>query len=78
MGIRTEMTPDASFFAVFCIEALADRLGISGNEVYKMLVDESSILDSYLIPGYDCLHTQGKEYIVDDLLALMKQEGVLK
>ena len=72
------MTPEQSFFAVFCIEALADELGIAGDKVYKMLTESSSILDNYIIPCYDALHTQGKDYIVRDLKELMQKQGVLE
>ncbi len=65
-------------FAVFCIENIAENLGKSGNEVYKMLTEKSDILDSYVIPCYDVLHTQGKNYIVNDILDYMKKREVLK
>ncbi len=74
----TDMTPEQSFFAVFCIEALAEELGTSGDKIYTMLVDESDILDNYIVPCYDVLHTQGKEWVVRDLLGLMKTRGVLR
>jgi len=73
---RAEMSPEQSFFAVFCIEALADELGIAGNAVYKLLADESGILDGYIVPYYDALHSQGKDYIVNELLELMKGRGL--
>ncbi len=31
MNQRAEMAPEQSFFAVFCIEALADELRITGS-----------------------------------------------
>ncbi|MDR0378586.1 MAG: DUF3791 domain-containing protein [Candidatus Accumulibacter sp.] len=72
------MTPEQSFFAVFCIEALADELGTTGNETYTLLTEKSDILDAYIIPGYDALHTQGKAYIVRELLELMQKRGILQ
>ena len=78
MSKTTEMTQEQSFFAVFCIEAIADELGTTGDNVYKMLVDDSNILDSYIVPFYDALHTQGKDYIVNDIIGFMKEQGVLK
>jgi hypothetical protein len=41
MNKQTPMTPEQSFFAVFCIEMLADELHITGNEVYKLLTEKS-------------------------------------
>jgi len=75
--MQIDITPEQSFFAVFCIEALADDLGITGNKIYKMLTENSDILDGYIIPCYDALHTQGKEYIVCELKELMQKKGVL-
>ncbi|MDR2670596.1 MAG: DUF3791 domain-containing protein [Oscillospiraceae bacterium] len=75
---RTEMTPEQSFFAVFCIEAVAEALGTTGDKVYEMLAEDSDILDGYVIPFYDVLHTQGKEWVVSDLLGLMTKRGVIQ
>jgi len=72
------MTPEKSFFAVFCIEALADNLGTPGNKIYKLLTEDSDILDGYILPYYDALHTQGKDYIVQELKDLMQKRQVLK
>jgi len=64
-------------FTVFCIENVAEQLGIGGEEVYKLLTEKSDILDSYVIPCYDTLHTQGKEYIVNDIVDYMKEKKLL-
>jgi DNA-binding phage protein len=72
------MNAEQSFFSVFCIEALAKELGISGDKIYKMLSDDSDILDSYIVTHYDALHTQGKNYIVRELTELMREKGVLQ
>jgi hypothetical protein len=72
------MNSDELEFSIFCIESIAERLGTDGSEVYKLLTENSDILDTYIIPYYDSLHTQGKEYIVNELLDLMRREGVVK
>ena len=64
-------------FAIFCIEEIAAELHKSGNEVYDMLTKQSDILFSYIVPSYDVLHTQSKEYIVEDIISFMQEEGVL-
>ena len=64
-------------FAIFCIEGIASRLGINAEKVYHALAEKSSILNDYIIPEYEILHTQGKEYIVDDILSVMRERGVL-
>ena len=63
-------------FAVFCIENVAARLGVDGTVIYDAFAKKSDILNSYVIPCYDVLHTQGKEYIVNDLIDMMREKGV--
>ena len=75
--MKTPITPEQSFFAVFCVEAISDRLVTTGDKVYKMLTEESDILDSYIIPSYDSLHTQGRDYIVTELIELLEKQGVM-
>ena len=72
----TPMTAEQSFFAVFCIEALADALQTTGDEVYVRITDKSDILDEYIIPNYGVLHTQGRDYIVNELTSIMQKHGV--
>lgn len=64
-------------FATYCVGNLADRLNMSASKVYKML-RSTDILNGYMIPCYDVLHTFGKEYIMDDLINLLKKRGALK
>ena len=63
-------------FAVFCIENIASRLERNAEEIYKMLTEESNILSGYIIPEYEILHTQSKDYIVDDIISLMRERGI--
>ena len=63
-------------FAIFCIENVAQRLGESGEKVFFDLTVTSNILYDYIVPCYETLHTQDKEYIVDDILGVMKERGV--
>ena len=64
-------------FCVFCIENIATRLGINPKEVYTMIAEQSDILNDYIVPEYEMLHTQGKDYIVDDIIDVMKERGIL-
>ena len=64
-------------FTIFCIGEVAAKLQLPGNIVYDMLTKKSRILSDYIVPSYDVLHTQGKQYIVDDIISLMKEEGVI-
>lgn len=63
-------------FAVFCIENIAKRLGKNAEEIYQALTEKSDILNSYIIPEYDMLHTQSKDYIVDEIISLMEERGI--
>ena len=71
------MSADELGFVVFCIENIAERLKLSGSEIYKLLAEDSDILDDYLMPSYDALHTQDKEYIVNDLIEYMREERLV-
>lgn len=64
-------------FAIFCIENIAIRLGVDAEKVYEALTAKSDILNSYIVPCFDVLHTQGKDYIVDDILVVMRERGVI-
>ena len=70
------MSKSSLEFAIFCIEEVALKLGLSGTVVYNMLTRESDILHSYLIPSYNVLHTQSKQFIVDDILSMMRERGI--
>ena len=63
-------------FAVFCIENVAQRLQVDAEQVYAALTEKSDILHSYIVPEYDILHTQSKNYIVDDILQVMRERGI--
>lgn len=62
-------------FTVFLIHALADDWGRSYRDVYQVL-NKSGILDGYIVPFYDVLHTQGKQYLVEDITGFVKEKGV--
>lgn len=64
-------------FVVFCIENVALKLGVDAKQVYKAFIDKSDILNGYIVPEYEILHTQSKEYIVNDIIELMKERGVM-
>ena len=63
-------------FAVFCIENLAARLKMDPAKVYLLLTEKTNILYDYIVPCYESLHTQDKEYILDDIVDVMKEKGV--
>ncbi|MBS6195252.1 MAG: DUF3791 domain-containing protein [Clostridiales bacterium] len=63
-------------FAVFCIENIAIKLRKNAEEIYCALTEKSNILISYIIPEYEVLHTQSKDYIIDDIISLMEERGI--
>ena len=63
-------------FAVFCIENVAAKLGVGAERVYRAFTEKGDILHGYIVPEYEILHTQSREYIVDDLLDVMKERGI--
>ena len=64
-------------FAVFCIENVAEALGKPSGDVYKALAGKDDVLGQYIIPSYDVLHTQGRDYIVNDICEVMAERGVM-
>ena len=64
-------------FAIFCIEGVAEKLRLPGNIVHDLMTGGANILYNYILPSYDVLHTQGKEYIVEDIISLMRERGVI-
>ncbi|MBQ4497909.1 MAG: DUF3791 domain-containing protein [Spirochaetaceae bacterium] len=63
-------------YSVFCIENVAERLGKTGSEVFKIL-NSSGLLHSYIIPSYEALHTQSKQYIVDEIVSVMRERKLI-
>lgn len=63
-------------FVTFCVGALSEALKMSASQVYDLL-HSSGVLTGYILPAYDVLHTFGKEYIVADLVEVLKEKGVL-
>ena len=64
-------------FAVFCIESVATALGRTSRDVYCALAGDTGILAQYIVPSYNVLHTQGKNYIVNDICEVMAKRGVM-
>jgi hypothetical protein len=64
-------------FSIFFIESLAEKLNISARKVYNLLTKDTDLLDSYIIPCYEPLHTQSKNYIINELLEVLKENGII-
>ena len=55
-------------FSIFCIENLALKMHMKPRDTYDILAKKTDLLQTYIIPSYDVLHTQDKEYIVNDII----------
>lgn len=62
-------------FSLFVIYQLAEKWSKTPPEVYKIL-DNTHILDDYIIMCYDMLHTLGTEYLTEDITEFVKEKGV--
>lgn len=62
-------------FSIFILHSLAEKWKMTPSAVYNIL-NTTGILDDYVIAGYDVLHTQGKEYLVEDITEFVKEKGV--
>lgn len=76
MSVVRDISNNELEFAIFCIENIAVFLKLKAQTVYKLLTKDSDILKEYIIPEYEILHTQCKDYIVNDIVELMKERGV--
>lgn len=63
-------------FVTYCIGLLSERLSINQPTIYRML-RYSGLLENYILPGYDFLHTFGKDYLASDLIEAMKEKQLL-
>ena len=62
-------------FLIFILYSLADKWNKTPAAVYNIL-NSTGILDNYVIPSYDVLHTLGKEYLVEDITEYVREKGV--
>lgn len=73
---QTSLDKNKLEFAIFCIENVAKKLNKNPRDTFDALTKSSNILMSYIVASYDVLHTQGKDYIVNDIISCMKEKGV--
>ena len=56
------------------IERCKYNWGMDGRNVYQRLKSCGAI--DYIMSGYDCLHTQSLEYIIDDVESMLRITGM--
>ena len=59
-----------NIFASSCIEAAARKLGCSTGEMYRRM-KRVRLIHGFIIPGYEGLHTQSREYVTDIVLSAL-------
>ena len=62
-------------FSVFLIHQLSQHWEKTPAEVYKILND-TKILDDYIIKHYDVLHTQGSFALIEDISDFAREKGI--
>ena len=62
---KREVPKEVFEFYAFCLENYAIRKRISGMRAWVIFKESSA--DDYVIDNYDLLHTQGLDYILDDI-----------
>ncbi|EEA85463.1 DUF3791 domain-containing protein [Peptacetobacter hiranonis] len=61
-------------FVVYCVENLANYINEDSVKVFDLL-DENELIEGYILKFYDILHTQGKVWIVEDLVEQLEKSG---
>ncbi|WP_414698546.1 DUF3791 domain-containing protein [Peptacetobacter sp. AB845] len=59
-------------FVVYCVENLANYISEDSVKVFDLL-DENDLIEGYILKFYDILHTQSKEWIVEDLVEQLEK-----
>lgn len=66
---------DAVFFVVWLLNHVARAWGKTSAETYQLL-QSVDIVNGYLYPCYDTLHTMGSEALVEDVTLLARKRGL--
>lgn len=67
---------DKSFFVVWLINQVARAWGMNAPTVYRLL-QKGDIVDEYILPFFDQLHSMGSEALIDDVTGLARKKGLL-
>ena len=69
------MNRESCSFGIYMIHACANKWRKMPADVYALL-QSTGCIDQYLVPHYDILHTQGTEYVVEDIKEYLGIRGV--
>ncbi|GFP77448.1 DUF3791 domain-containing protein [Clostridium fungisolvens] len=60
-------------FVSFCIENFKVKHNMKGKDVANLFKDSNAI--HFLAENYDILHTQGKDYIIQEIEIFLRNRG---
>lgn len=60
-------------FIIFCLESYKTKHNLTGKEANEIFNKYG--VDEYLYNGFDMLHTQGEEYLMEDIDEFLKIRG---
>ena len=66
----SKLEQEQAYFLTFCIEQFKHKKNADGLTI-KNLFDKTGV-SSYLVENFDVLHTQGKDWILDDIDSYIK------
>lgn len=69
MGVNA-MDKKINDFIIFCLEYYKQKNNLTGKEAYDIF-ERYGVFD-YLHEGYDVLHTQGKDWLINDIEEFLK------
>ena len=74
MNEKVQLTKDEIImgFVASCIEDVADTLGVDYTEVYQRM-DAVRMIDEYIIPNYEVLHSESRRNVTDGLIDTLKR-----
>ena len=69
-----------NIFASSCVEGAARKAGCSTGEMYRRM-KRVGLIHGFILPGYEVLHTQSREYVTEDVLSALhiweQKQGVV-
>ena len=68
------MTKEVMEVIVYMIHACSKKWGQSPATVYRRM-SEGNCIKGYLVPHYEVLHTQGTQFVVEDIEEYIGKKG---
>lgn len=62
-------------FVTFIIGCVAEKLNMPCATVYKLMKD-NDIVNGYILPCYEALHSFSRDYATDDVIDFMRHKGL--